>query len=164
MAQLVWKEARSQAKRLLGTATLDRGGDPYEISEQLGIAVHTVTLPPGVSGMIVKEDGEDAEIFLSAQDIPSRRRFTCAHELGHFIERTQVAKDEDFSFRDERSTKYNLHEFFADEFAGELLMPDPVFSQLVAEGLRSADLSRRYGVSVAAVDKRKARLLQNPGG
>ena len=146
-----------------GTLGLDAGArvDLDDICDALGIAVWEANLPTGLSGMIVKEEGRDAEIFVAERDPQARQRFTIAHELGHFIERTAVAQDAEFSFRDDRSTKYTLHEFFADEFAGALLMPNPGFERDAAT-MGNIALATKYGVSPAAVEKRRQRLAKNP--
>lgn len=159
---LLWVEARKQAD-LLRREFADRRGfvDPYAVCEALGISVLTTELPPKVSGMIVKEAEEDAEVLIASQEPQPRQRFTLAHELGHFIERTRLTQDPEFSFRDSRSTKYTLHEFFADEFAGALLMPNPQFS-IDVKRMDDIALAKKYGVSPAAVEKRRVRLEKNP--
>lgn len=159
---LLWSEARKQADALLREFADESGFvDPYVVCEALGISVWTTELPPTVSGMILKEKKEDAEILIASQEPEPRQRFTLAHELGHFIERTNLSRDPEFSFRDSRSTKYTLHEFFADEFAGALLMPNPQFSR-DAERMNDVALAKKYRVSPAAVKKRRERLEKNP--
>ncbi|NKR24008.1 ImmA/IrrE family metallo-endopeptidase [Rhodococcus hoagii] len=159
---LVWQEARRQARALVGESEM--AGDPYRLASKYGIRVRVGKLPSDVSGMIVKEAGHDAEILLSQEDSEARRRFTCAHELGHYIERTVVAGDRDFSFRDLRSPggNYDLHEFFADEFAGELLMPARTFGRELQAGTPISALALKYGVSISAAEKRQERLRRFP--
>lgn len=155
---MVWQEARSQASALqkeFGT------NDPYEICARLGIDVIETLLPAGVSGMIVKERGQDAQVFIERGDVRGRRRFTCAHELGHFIERMNVADDDDFSFRDRRGNDYDLHEFFADEFAGELTMPAEAVSRLRDQGVPATTMAARFGVTLSAVERRLRRLRKD---
>lgn len=160
-AVLVWKEARRQARSLIPDGA--PAGDPYELCESFGITVRVGKLPSELSGMIIKEEGRDAQILLSEDDSPARRRFTCAHELGHYIERTVVAGDRDFAFRDVRSSrKYDLHEFFADEFAGELLMPARTFGRELSEGVPVSKLALEYGVSILAAEKRQDQLNRFP--
>ena len=162
MAKLLWREARDQAQKLMDRFG-QRGPNVRLVSlcESFGIRVWDARLPSGVSGMIVKEKGEDADIYIDESDPETRQRFTLAHELGHFIERTVVAGDKDFSFRDVRSSnKYDLQEFFADEFAGALLMPVPEFAR-DKRTMSVAQLADRYKVSTAAVEKRIERLRKN---
>lgn len=156
---MVWEAAREEAKNLV-----ERYGTnaPRELCKRLGINVYEVNLPDGSSGMIVKRGGEDAEIFVEANDPPVRRKFTLAHELGHYMERALV-HDDDFSFRERRGMDYDLHEFFADEFAGALLMPEDEFLRLMDSGATNTGLAAHFDVSLSAVEKRRARLMKTRG-
>ncbi|WP_284785246.1 ImmA/IrrE family metallo-endopeptidase [Corynebacterium rhinophilum] len=128
---LVWKAARERATEVRNSYGLSTPVDLQQLCEQLGISVWVGDLK-GASGLILKEQGKDADIYLERTDSHLRQRFTLAHELGHYFERLE-ASDDEYSFRDEgtlreeRSNKYGLMEFYADEFAGELLMPEKEF-------------------------------------
>ncbi|MEO5663745.1 MAG: ImmA/IrrE family metallo-endopeptidase [Nocardioides sp.] len=156
---MVWEAAREQATKLRQE---HQTSDPYVIARELGLDVIETVTPVGMAGMIVKKRGEAAQIFIDSSDVPGRRRFTCAHELGHFVERENIARDDDFSFRDERGGRYDLHEFFADEFAGELLMPAHDFERLEREGATTTTIAHTFGVSTTAVERRRDRLRKNP--
>lgn len=158
---MVWEAARAEAHDLRERFATS---DPFELCKLLDIEVVETYMPEGISGMIVKKAEESAEIFIEADNVPARRRFTCAHELGHFIERINIAKDDDFSFRDARGMKYDLHEFFADEFAGELLMPGEEFERLSRNGYNTTALAAHFNVSTVAIEKRRARLMKDPVG
>jgi Zn-dependent peptidase ImmA (M78 family) len=153
---LVWQAARSEAQRLIDEYGTN---DPYDLCRQLGIDVIEANMPDGSSGMIVKRAGQDAEVFVEADDPTVRRKFTVAHELGHYIERS-LAHDDDFSFRERRGMDYNLHEFFADEFAGALLMPEAQFLAELNKGATNTSLAAQFRVSLAAVEKRRSRLMK----
>ena len=110
-------------------------------------------------GVIVKSPGqESADSYADVSESVVRRRFTLSHELGHYVERVTLGRDEDFSFVERREPgKYDLHEFYADEFAGSLLMPSNDFKQKVeSDGIISA--AQYFGVSLAAAQKRLERL------
>lgn len=66
----------------------------------MDISVHRRDLPEDTSGVIVKRLGQDAEILLEATDSQVRRNFTCAHEIGRYVERTSRGGDEEFGFVD----------------------------------------------------------------
>lgn len=159
---LVWQDARMSAKNIL-----DRYWDgqyPVKvsaISRQMGVATYRAVLPDGLSGMIIKEKGSEPRSYADANEPDSRRRFTFAHELGHYVERTTLADDNDFAFKDGRSEKYDLHEFYADEFAGALLMPEDDFLKMQSEGKSLVDIAAKFGVSLSAVRKRRERLAKN---
>lgn len=158
---LVWKAARERATEVRKNYGLQTPINLLNLCEKLGINVWVGNLK-GSSGLILKEPGEDPNIYLEKRDSFLRQRFTLAHELGHYFERLE-ASDDEYSFRDkqtlseERSNKYGLMEFYADEFAGELLMPEAEFLHIYEKhGITGA--SAHFQVSPSAVKKRKERL------
>ncbi|WP_025157550.1 ImmA/IrrE family metallo-endopeptidase [Leifsonia aquatica] len=131
--------------------------DPVAIAEGFDITVWLDALDDDISGAIVA-DGEKVQIFLAEDEPFERQTFTCAHEIGHYLERT-AARDDDYSFKDTRSPHgYDLHEFYADEFAGNLLMPAEKFVELYEQGMSTSLLADFFGVSRPAVRKRVERL------
>ena len=63
--------------------------DPIYIARSLGVKVYNAPLSSGVSGMLEKTAAyADPEITLNMSDSRNRRRFTCAHELGHYVMRS----------------------------------------------------------------------------
>lgn len=162
MATLVKDQARILAQQTL--RTYGAPGFPVDlqrITNALGISVVEDFLPDNTSGMIVKRTGQDAVIYLDIADPPVRQRFTLAHEIGHYIERTMVAgdgPDQDFGFVDRRTDAPNsdLHEFFANEFAANLLMPESEINDNKDLGIMG--LARHFGVSLAAMRLRIQRL------
>lgn len=159
MADLVWVQARRAARDTLHNYWNGVLPVPVSrISRLIGVDPYQATLSKGVSGMIVKYPRSQPRSYASSEDPANRRRFTLAHELGHFIERTTLANDDNFSFVDMREPgRYDLHEFYADEFAGALLMPEPGFSRYFDEhGPLAA--AAKYAVSLPAAMKRRERL------
>ncbi|MCK7676200.1 ImmA/IrrE family metallo-endopeptidase [Corynebacterium pygosceleis] len=136
------------------------------IAEVLGSRVVVLPLRDGVSGMIDKApDDEQAVIYINSEDGAARQRFTLAHEIGHLVERQRVSGYDSYTFKDFRrpNGKYRLHEFFADEFAGELLMPDFEFmTDLIDNDFNYYATAARFGVTVAEVEKRSERLRDKP--
>lgn len=127
----------------------------------LNIDVHYRNdLPAGTSGMIIKLESEDrARAYINANDSLQRQRFTLAHELGHYVERMVEAKDDEFSFSDSRSSShYDLHEFYADQFAGGLLMPEAEVKKVTPSLTDALAVSLHFDVSVPAARKRLERL------
>lgn len=166
MSMLVWQAARAKAQQITKSVPVagDNGLDTLRfIAEQYGAIVRVHPLRAEVSGVIHKPDPNSSPVITINETEPiTRQRFTLAHEIGHLIERTEIAEDRDYSFIDYRSsTDYDLHEFFADEFAGELLMPEPEFSNWYKQHGEFAT-SLRYAVSLPAVRKRMERLQKNP--
>lgn len=156
---LVWQDARRSAKNVRDKYW--DGRYPVKVSEisrKMGVMTYRATLPAGLSGMIIKEKGSEPRSYADADEPDVCRRFTFAHELGHYVERTTLADDDDFAFKDGRSEKYDLHEFYADEFAGALLMPEDDFVKMQQEGKSLIDMAARFGVSLSAVRKRRECL------
>ena len=131
--------------------------DPERIASSMGIIVERLPLEEGISGMIRVEPGMDPVVYLNENEVIQRQRFTLAHEIGHYYERTDSG-DTDFNFIDHRGAGYDLHEFYADEFAGALLMPEAEFRRLQASDIGLAGMARHFGVSIAAIQKRRQRL------
>lgn len=132
--------------------------DPAKIAMDLGMYVYRGYLAEDQSGMIRKLAGEPAEIFLNANEPPLRQNFTCAHELGHWFERERQS-DEEYAFVDHRDEKPNdAHEWFAEHFAANLLMPEREFIAAADRGLSVDALSDRFVVSRPAVRNRLRAL------
>lgn len=160
------EQAAKHASDLLEQVWGDRGFpvDPVAIATELGISVVVTTLPEGVSGAIERQKGQDAVIYLSAADSPKRRRFTCAHELGHYL---RFQEREVVAFVDHRDGEQNEEEQFANAFAAALLMPeDAVLTDLRENGTQATalwGLARRFDVSEAAARTRVATLRSKIG-
>ena len=133
--------------------------DPIVIASRMKVASYLSQGMGDDSGLIIKRDGQRAKIYLNAFESKARQRFTCAHEIGHLVERRQNGDDE-YSFTDKRSgTAKTAHEWYADHFAANLLMPQAEFERMVEErGASLRELVDYFGVSRSAVATR-ARLL-----
>ena len=139
--------------------------DPFALAHRLGVDTRLVVMEDGVSGMVVaNQDGQDsglqATIFVDSTHVAQRRAFTCAHELGHYAERVLTSRqgEESFAFVDRRTSRSDAHEFYANEFAGNLLMPADEVARLEKQGASTAEMARHFGVSIPAMDVRLRRL------
>ncbi|WP_217496563.1 ImmA/IrrE family metallo-endopeptidase [Glutamicibacter creatinolyticus] len=162
MAELVWESAQRLATDTLSTHWADSSFpvDPFRIAKKLGIDVSVAPLPDNLSGMIVGQ-GDLIRAYVDSSEPVTRQRFTCAHEVGHYIERMELANDDDYSFEDKRgSGHYDLHEFFADEFAGNLLMPRSEIDRLKSAGYSLVRIAGHFGVSPQALRQRLTRLAK----
>lgn len=133
--------------------------DPVELADRLDIEVKSAIFKdPDTSGAIIAQSSDDVTIYFARDDDHGRQTFTVAHELGHYFDR-QAADDPEFSFVETRHPdNYTLHEFYADEFAGNLLMPTAAFCDLWDQGLGIRNLADYFGVTSSAVRKRLDRL------
>lgn len=139
--------------------------DPLRLARALGLDVRTVPLPSDESGnIVIPPDGTDERpvINLNAWDHPNRQRFTCAHEIGHYLRR-QHRGDRARTFVDYRDTLAGLgtdaEEIYANQFAAALLMPAHLVKQLYADQGQPVEvLAARFGTSVQAVNVRLRNL------
>lgn len=135
--------------------------DPFYIAKRLGLRVFAAELDPDVSGMLVKEAGRDPAIYVNAGDNVNRQRFSCAHELGHFLLRASSKSDDTYGFIDRRDEETprgtNPAEIYANQFAAELLMPQENVRRL-APTMSDAALAVKFNVSVGAMKYRLENL------
>ena len=124
----------------------------------MGIEVSEAHLDPDIAGAIEKRKGRPAHIYLSRADHPNRKRFTCAHEIGHFVKRS----GEDFEYVDYRdgtaSMGFDEGELFANSFAAALLMPEREVRRLHGMRVPEQELAATFGVSEAAMVNRLKNL------
>ncbi len=157
--------APKDAERLLRQAWQDDWGsipipvDPLRIARRLGIEVYEALLDDDVSAVLVKKLGQDPTIVLNANDSHNRRRFSCAHELGHFIRKSE----DQYEYLDQRahlaSTGIDSEEMFANSFAAALLMPEEQVRAFQREGLQDFEMAVKFDVSLEAMRYRINNLV-----
>lgn len=129
------------------------------LASALGIDVALAYLDPDISGQIECKN-DRYKITLNAEDAPLRRRFTLAHELGHFVFHRHLIGDGLDDNRAYRSTNVGLyhntdigpsHETEANRFAANLLMPPELISAYKGQGLGYQEMAEKFEVSDAAM-------------
>ncbi len=139
--------------------------------EELAASVNIVDIreleADGFEGALLTDSAKQQGVILfkvGAQE--GRRRFTIAHELGHFLIPTHVGNQQCTAADLRESRCDNAHrrrEAEANRFAAGLLMPKPWFCKDI-ERLGSADISHidtlktRYGTSFEATANRYCEL------
>ena len=97
---------------------------------------------------------------MNANDSPNRQRFTCAHELGHFVRR--AANPDSYEWVDLRgplaAAGQDPEEIYANSFAAALLMPEAEVRRLWKEGERELELAQYFDVSREAMQYRLMNL------
>jgi Zn-dependent peptidase ImmA (M78 family) len=136
--------------------------DPVRIATTLGITVFNQVLDADIAGAIVKVDGGDPIILLNAADSPSRKRFTCAHEIGHFIAHSNEYGDHEFvDLRGVLATEVkDPDEVYANELAACLLIPAPEVTSMIRNGDLPAQMAVRFGVPTEVISYRIQALLK----
>ncbi len=137
--------------------------DPITISNRVGLDVVETELPENVSGALIKEVGKEPVIVLHKYDHNNRKRFSCSHELGHYISRIESDKIvTEYEYIDLRSTSastgVDIEEIFANQFAAHLLMPDKIVKKLIKSGKNHLEIAMFFGVSIEAL-KHKLKSL-----
>ncbi len=142
--------------------------DVYEIAELHHITVKEKEFPSSeISGFLKMNDGGKAVIVVNKEHSKVRRRFTIAHELGHYaLHARETLHVDDFVtaqsafFRDAESAKATkIKEIEANQFAAELLMPSREIQVMVREKIKSNmsvdevidELAKQYQVSTVAM-------------
>lgn len=164
MSKLVYQAARDEAATI--RSSLGQEDGPIDLMQVAGILDAEVHFTPlrKLSGMVIKKAGQSPEVYVNSLESPQRQRFTLAHEIGHLVERS-AAGDQEYSFEEgarARGAQYDLHEFYADEFAGALLMPAEELRQLKEQGYSEVAIAAHFGVSIPALVKRQERLKMHP--
>ena len=134
--------------------------DPVQIARTLGISVIDADLASDVSGALVKQQGQDPVILLNANDSRNRQRFSCAHEIGHYVKRS--AELEEYEYVDLRgalaAAGTDQEEIWANQFAAALLMPEDQVKAFKKDKLTDIEMSLRFGVSRDAMNHRLKNL------
>lgn len=158
-------EATREASKLLDQAWASPFGvdipvDPIHIAQSLGIEVFTADLEPGIAGLLVKRQGQDAAVYLNSRDSRNRQRFTAAHELGHYVRRS-TGTDEAWDYVDRRdelsSLGTDVEERFANAFAAQLLMPEHEVRSM-SKRMTPPAMAVKFGVSLEALKNRLTTL------
>jgi Zn-dependent peptidase ImmA (M78 family) len=111
------------------------------------------------SGMLVPSR---REIWLNARETrqsPARRRFTLAHEIGHWICHCRRAEPGEILCRTaDVEAPSDPREREANVFAADLLMPDDAVREAHAAGTPTAQIAVLMGVSLPAMEWRLYNL------
>jgi len=147
------RHIRRQADRLLHLAAVSR--EPVSLRDvvsALNLEVVQASREPFASEAALQPLGDGHAIVLHGDSDERRRRFTIAHEIGHFVLHPGRPRRE----RGGRVTEAGrMEEREADVFAAELLMPERLVREAVYEqGLDVSRLADRFLVSRTAMQHR----------
>lgn len=136
--------------------------DPVELARKIGILVlDDDELESEVSVILRKKPGFwDPEILLNPIVTIDRRRFICAHAIGHYSRNIELRRDGAWEFVDGRdffAVNSDPEESYATEFAAELLMPREVLKAL-DDSASVASLAALFGVTGDVMSARLDRI------
>lgn len=132
--------------------------DVIGVAKELGVAVWELkTLQPAISGKIWRDEHGGPSGFsigVNSREPLSRKRFTVAHEIGHFLlHRGKLDAgvfQEDTMYRGTGMS--STEEVEANQFAADLLMPMGLIHSLMASGMTGlSDLAAELQVSEPAL-------------
>ncbi len=130
------------------------------IANEIGIDVYkTLEWPNDLSGMIQKSEEYAGEsgyaIFVNASHPETRRRFTIAHEISHFVLHRNLIGD---GIKDDalyRSGLSSAVEAGANRLAADILMPWRLINSAIDKGIDRIDaLAVHFNVSKSAMSIR----------
>lgn len=128
--------------------------DPVNIAKRLGLQVEG---QPSIDCSGAFSRSQKA-IYFNSGEPATRRRFTVAHELGHYVlNHDDALRDKPDSFSASTSSPI---ESAANRFAAELLMPARAVVVVFQSGSMASvdDMARAFGVSKVAMAHRLANL------
>lgn len=143
--------------------------DVNRFAKRLNISIQERSLGKEISGLLIIKEGKVA-IGIESDQGEQRKRFTIAHELGHFFLHREIKStfvDEIFA----RSNKTNQLEREANAFAASLLMPEALIKSVIdKKALNNLDdedikkLSDEFNVSQISMTYRliNLKIIEQP--
>jgi hypothetical protein len=133
-----------------------------ELSRHLGLNVLESDLGPNISGMLIRNDSFEGitpsasgwSVVVNAKEGERRKRFTVAHEIGHFMLHRNLRELQDGILEDDtfyRSELGNVRETEANRFAADLLMPVNLVMAAYKQNPDIKALADMFEVSEAAM-------------
>lgn len=128
----------------------------------IGLSLSYEAMDDNISGYIERQNGS-YRIVVNSTHAPTRRRFTAAHELGHYIYHRDLLGEgvgDNRAYRTDGTDRPNvnirpIHERQANSFAANVLMPRHRLTAVAGES--TPVLAARFGVSQAAMKIRLGR-------
>jgi len=113
---------------------------PYNLAEAMGFDIRFVYIP-SFEGMYL---ADDSVILISADRPEGRKRFTCAHEIGHHVLVHGTVIDEIIESGSDKEFEKE-----ADFFAGMLLLPSSAIKRV----------SKDAGIEIDTIDSKYAYIF-----
>lgn len=132
------------------------------IIKDIGLPLEYRPMADNISGYIERQNGS-YRIVVNSNHAPTRRRFTAAHELGHYVYHRDLLGEgvgDNRAYRTEGTNRDNpnirpMHERQANSFAANVLMPRHRLTNVAQES--TAALAARFEVSPQAMKIRLGR-------
>lgn len=118
-------------------------------------------MPDSLSGLVFETDGGAAVVGVNEDHHPKRRRFSAAHELGHYLlkhheqDGVAVTRGPHIDTDEGLATNYDWRaERSANEFAAALLMPRSMVTRIAEQTTAPRELAHIFEVSELAMGYR----------
>ncbi len=129
--------------------------DVFALAAELGLGPKFEALPDNISGMIRRVGDDRWEIVINEFHARVRQRFTCAHEIGHFIFHRSLLADgvsDTLAYRADGERLPNpsigwQQERQANNFAANLLVPNAWLKAAQNAGFTTKELAGHFDVS-----------------
>lgn len=132
--------------------------DPIYLARMNNVEVkNAVFHDADVAGYIVKS-GRHITIFIHPNDPPNRKKFTIAHELGHYFLHLAEVDGDFIEYRGAFQYEFPEKEREANAFAAALLMPRRFVEKLWHEGWSLEEMAMEFAVSQEAMKYRLINL------
>ena len=151
MSQVRNQFVRQMARKILAESKVKSPPvDLLQILSTHGIGYEEVEDFPDTVDALIVEDGPKVYAAVNARQHPHRRRFSLAHELGHYFMHRDGMPEEPITIDNPPSDDLGAAtkspaEIEADLFAGELLVPLEMLKPHVQKGI--PELSKLFLVS-----------------
>lgn len=129
--------------------------DVLGLADALGLQVWEDDIDP-FSGKLKRDPLHGGEsgysVIVNAKEPLTRKRFTIAHEVAHFILHSEVLAESDIEETLYRGGLSDRRETEANRLAADILMPLSLIEKLIGQGIRSIeDLADALEVSITAI-------------
>jgi len=143
----------------IGDFTRSAPVDVYGLARALGLEIKDVELGEDISGKNEKSWRSGYLISVNARHPLTRRRFTAAHEIAHFVLHRDLIGDGIVDDAMYRSKKGDEIEGQANAYAATILMPAPLVIAKFKAGERSfAGMAKAFEVSPEVAQIRMLEL------
>lgn len=138
-----------------------------DVAKKLGIEVQQFQLRSNLDAMLVKEASNgDFKVVSNMSQNNHRKRFSLAHEIGHYVKNYQDWPSEKKAaiaeMRNSRSADgFDPEEIWANQFAAALLMPASIVRKYWAQGKTDEQMAKIFDVSNQAMNLRRVNLGLN---
>lgn len=141
------------------------------LARRLGISISHELMPDSISGSIERMPNDSFMIRVNSRHGENRRRFTIAHEIGHFVSHRHLlgkGTNDSMAYRTDRSEAHfnpeitASHETDANRFAAALLMPEELVWDAYLRAKRPkdvTDIAKQFQVSPQAMEIRIKGLV-----